>query len=315
MSVPVAAPRMLVDSPPAAGPHRFGLFVAAALLENVEPHALLGVEYEAVTSAAVAPWPASCEPTVPDGLPDGQKLAQQTTSTVTGTPFAVYAADRCVLGRDPLVARRQLRQRFTAGEETAVEQVVFTGLLGNQPNLAAADVVAGGAALELVDAVGQLEQWLADTGCVGVLHAPLWSAPRLREQRQVFVAGPTASTLLGSTWVFGAGYPATPPTSVTDPDDGALWLYATGQVTVRRGPIIEPGEWASGAFDRSQNLGSLLSERLYVADWAGGTAAAKTTLTRPGFVAALNQTPITADVAGRGAPPGHIGATDPAEEI
>lgn len=282
MTAPVILPRLSVDAPAAPVPHKFGLFSVATVLENVDPHALTGIEYEAVCSTKVDPYPAACRP---GDTADRRKYPAPTTDVVNATPFAVYAADECVLGRDQATARRQLRERYYAGEETAVEHIVFTGVLGNIPNLQQeATIIPADTAPDLVDAIGLLEQWLATAyGGVGVIHAPMTIANRAQDKYQIGVNGPRAGTILGSAWAFGAGYPGTPPTN-GGADDGSLWLYATPPVTVRRSALIEPADWDSGAFSIAENVGLLIEERLYVVDWPCGAAAVKTNITRPGYI-------------------------------
>ncbi|HET6703562.1 hypothetical protein, partial [Amycolatopsis sp.] len=149
-------PRLSVAAPAAAPPLRFGLFSAATVLENVEPHALSGVEYEAVCSTRVDPYPAPCRPG--DEM-SRAKTPDGTTSIVNASPFGVYAADACVLGRDANTARDQLRQRFLGGEQAAVERIIRTGELGNLPSLEQApEVLDAGADTDLLDAIGLLEQ-------------------------------------------------------------------------------------------------------------------------------------------------------------
>jgi hypothetical protein len=278
-------PRMKVASPPAPIAHRFGLLTAATLLEDVEPHALVGVEYQAVCSTEVDSYPLPCEP--PRPASPTPKVPKRTFGVVSASPFGVYAADTCLLGRDEYVARSQLRQRFLAGEETAVEKLVFDGSLGNFPNLQRATDIAPNSVNELRGAIGLLELWLSNNyGGIGLIHAPMTVANILQHLNEISVSGPRAGTILGSAWVFGAGYPGTPPVNAEGtplPDDGSLWLYATPPITVRRSNLVEPGGWHAGTFDVATNQGLLLDERVYVVDWPCGTAAVKVDLKRPGW--------------------------------
>jgi hypothetical protein len=281
-------PRLLVPPPPGPVAHRFGLFSAATILENPEPHALTGIEYVSVCSTQVDPYPVWCEPTVPDGT-STTKVPRQTIGTTEASPFAVYAADECVLGRDQDEAKQQLRQRFLAGEQAAVERIVWNGVLGNWPTFAAAEVLSGGTAgVDLIDGIGLLEQWLAETwGGVGVIHGPRTIAPRAAQSLAVTINGPRALTIFGSVFAFGTGYPGTPP-DTGGTDDGSLWIYATPPITIRRSPLIEPADWTTNAFDRSTNRGMLIDERLYVVDWPCGVAAVQINtasgLKRPGYI-------------------------------
>lgn len=285
MSAPIVAPRLEVRAPSGVVAHRFGLFAASTLLENVEARALGGIQYEALGLPRVDALPAPCEPTAPPELVGQAKVAQSGTTKLTvGTPFVLYAADPCVLGRDAQLARTQLQTRFLAGEQNTVERVVESGELGNVPTLDEADVLAATTAPNLADAIGMLEAWLAaNWGGVGVIHAPRWLAPRAAWEAQLVTSGPRATTVLGSVWSFG-NYPGTGPTGQVP--DTALWLYATPPVTVRRSALIEPAGWDTGAFDRRTNQAMLLIERVYVVDWpAMSSAAVKTSLTRVGVVA------------------------------
>ena len=278
-----AMPRIQVSAPGPAPAARYGLFSAATMHEQVEGHALAGIEYEAVCSTHVTPYPAPCaHPAPPEGLPT-TKTPAPTTSWAWGSPFALYAADDCALGRDETTARQQLRQRLAYGEQTAVEAIVERGLVGNVPRLIGTaeqpvQLPAGTEPLDPADAVGVLEHWLAAaTGGQGVIHAPRWISGRLRSTSVTSVAGPVMQAPLGNTIAFGAGYVGAPPAGQTS---DALWLYATRPVTVRRSAVIEPATWSTGTFDTRQNAGLLLVERVYVVDWPCAAAAVPTTLPR-----------------------------------
>jgi hypothetical protein len=383
------APRVRVSAP-GGTPSRFGLFAAANVIDGVDGHELMGVEYDAHCSVPVDLWPVPCADTVYpprpaftvrltkpagqdllvgqliqrlDGYVDAEvmvdvdgdvkefgevgdvqtwvvvpaanldleavntangadfpqcsddavflvpgtegtgevtlsctipslyenaanKQPRRTLANVGVGPFGVVAAEDChPIGRDANDARAQLRARLLAGEQAAVERAIWTGEVGNGPALAlAAETLVGGEPRELLDAIGLLEKWIAETtGQVGVLHAPRWLAPRLAIANQANTSGARATTPLGTVWSLGAGYPGTGPDG-TPVDDDALWLYATGPVTVRRSPVIEPADWSSGAFNTRTNKPFLLAERIYLVDWPCPPAAVRTTLSRADFV-------------------------------
>ena len=287
-----ALPRIQVSAPGPGPASRYGLFSAAVVHEQVEGHALAGVEYEAVCSTHVTPYPAPCAyPQPPAELPT-TKTPAPTTEWAWGSPFALYAADDCALGRDETTARQQLRQRLAYGEQAAVESVVETGIAANVPRLVGTDerpvALPGGTdPLDPIDAVGVLEHWLATTsGALGVIHAPRWTAARLRSTGTAVASGPVMQTPLGHTVAFGAGYLGATPAG--QPEDTTVWLYATRPVSVRRSSVIEPATWSSGTFDTRQNLGLLLVERVYVVEWPCQAAAVPTTLTqRPALAPVL----------------------------
>lgn len=287
MTAPVV-PRYRVSAPAPAPVAPHNLFTAATVLEDVDPHAFTGVQYEAVCNTNVDPYPAACEPDATTNL-SRTKVPQDTAETVVGTPFGVYAADSCVLGRDEDTARAQLRQRFLLGEAETVEHIVETGVAANWPNLHRDPTILTPVSTVTVDtlakAVGMLEQWLADRfGTLGVIHAPRSYAETAFAHMQVDKQGPRALTRMGSAWVFGTGYTGGAPDGETD--DGMLWLYATPPVTVRRTGVIEPATWESGAFNRETNSGMLIAERIYVVDWPCAAAAIKTTLPRLDYTTA-----------------------------
>ena len=279
-----AMPRIQVPAPGPGTPVRYGLFSAANIIEQAEGHTLAGIEYEAVCNTHVTPYPAPCaHPAPPENLPT-TKTPAPTTQWAWGSPFALYAMDDCALARDETTARQQLRQRLAYGEQTTVETVIERGVSGNVPRLVGTEqnpvvLPAGTTPLELIDAVGVLEHWLASaTGTQGVIHAPRWTATQLRRTATAMPAGPLMQTPLGNTVAFGAGYIGATPAGQSAGDE--LWLYATRPITVRRSVVLEPATWSTGLFDTRQNLGLLMVERIYVVDWPCQAAAVPTTLTR-----------------------------------
>lgn len=274
-------PRLNVTSASAAtADPRYGLMAAAVIVEDMDPHAINGVEYDTICDPAVTAYPvSSCGPNA-DPVPT--KTAKRSREIVDADAFAVYAAEACLPGgRTTTADRTQLRARITSGERHTVELAVYEGLAGARPYLRHEDtrVLLGGQALDLPAAVGALEHTLALTGHTGIIHAPRWTAAVMDELGIVHRDGPRMRTLLGNAVAFGSGYSGAAPEGVDD-TDGAVWLYATPQVTIRRTPIIEPAGWEDGAFDPATNTGLLLAERVYVVDWPCQAAAVKTSAPR-----------------------------------
>lgn len=273
-------PRLAVAPDTQLAPEaRYGLFSAATVLEDMEPRAFNGVEYTTLFDPGLNLYPLSdCEPGQPPTNPP--KDGQRSWGTATADPFAVYAAETCWPGGDtPTQARDRLRERLLRGERHTVEAAVDSGHAGATPYLRHPDtVLAAPDALPLELAVGVLEQHLAQAGTSGVIHAPRWSAP-LMHALGVKPEGPRMRTLLGTPVAFGSGYSGAPPADMDD--DGHLWLYATGPLTIRRSTIIEPATWDTGAFNPRTNSPFLLAERVYVVDWPCRTWAVATTVERP----------------------------------
>lgn len=280
MPVCTPVPRLRVNHEPvAAADPRYGLFSAAIIVEDVNPHAIAGVEYEAVCDPGVVAQPiGQCGP---DADPTPEKTASRGREIVEADPFAIYAAESCPpLGRTTAQDLAELRARLVSGERHTVEHAIYEGLAGARPWLRHPDtrVLADGQALDLPTAVGVLEHTLALTGHTGIIHAPRWTAPVMDHLRIAHRDGPRMRTLLGNAVAFGSGYSGAPPEGVED--DGMVWLYATPQVTIRRTGIIAPAGWEDGAFNTRTNTGFLLAERVYVVDWPCQAVAIKTNVPR-----------------------------------
>lgn len=244
----------------------YGLLSSANLGEGITPHELNGVEYESVCSTDVREWPAPCA-VAAGGRPEGydRKETAPTSDVTTGDPFALYAAESCLLGNTAPTGMDQLRQRFRRGEPAAVEWHFFHGTLGNRPALAPDALVLTDTALPLRQAIGLLEHWLAcATGSTGMIHLPRWVGETVASDSILTPSGPVATTRLGSTLVFGTGYPGTAPEAASDTTN--TWLYATTPVTIRRSGLIEPADWETGSADLATNQGIRLVERMYVID-------------------------------------------------
>lgn len=280
MSTPAGIPRATVGRPPLAGAVPYGLFSAATIGEGVDPHELNGVEYETVCSTDVREWPPRCGTRTGSDDITGyrEKHAVETSSATRADPFAVYAAETCVLGNTQPDDLEQFRQRFQLGEPAAVEHVFHTGKLGNRPALAPDAVVLGNQTnpLPLARAIGLLEHWLACiSGGTGVIHAPRWTAESLATSQLLGTRGPQAATKLGTTVAFATGYPGSAPAAAQAEDtDKKTWLYATRPVTIRRSTVTEPTEWGAGNVDLPHNVGFRMVERSYVIDVPCGQVAA-----------------------------------------
>lgn len=309
-----------VDAPAPGMPSQYGLFSAARIIEGPAAHELNGVEYEPVCSVRVDEWPMNCtpyrgadaqpgrdDPPKPDqqqvrdcsravdpmpypigrdegpDWPYGRKRFFHSTGITTALPFGVYAGEDCFLGNsDEDQALADLRERFTLGEQTAVERVIYDGLMGVVPAIRYKPEIltAQGKTNDVIDpihGIGLLEHWLAcSSGATGVIHAPRNMAAFLGGAQEVRHQGPRAVSTLEHTYVFGAGYSGDAPYG----DEGKVpekpdktWLYATRPVTIRRSALIQPADYHHGGFSLARNESSLLYERIYVVDWPCETAA------------------------------------------
>ena len=261
-----AAPPAYIQAPPVV-PHRFGLFTVASVVDAIGVREQSGVEWEPAGAGPATVAPVPC-PSIPSGL-DGTGVA-----LAAATPFVVYAGVRCDTSAghtyQELLARAQTR--LSLGEQAACERALWSGEGGNRPRLAAPTtvVLASGAAVPLAAGVGLLEEYLVDTYAgIGALHAPRRVAPAAAAARLVDRDGARLVTTVGTPVVFGR-YPATGPDGAAPPT-GAAWLYATGQVLVRRGDVQVSDEAAGFAPATGRPLA--VAQRVYLAGFEGTPAA------------------------------------------
>ena len=189
-------------------------------------------------------------------------------TAIGGTPFLVLDGVQCTpagLGDAVATARRRLE----LSEQRSVEHAFWDGdingrALGAGPILADPDfpadhIVAGsaGAPVPLVAGVAALElQMGVSYPGTAVLHASRDVAVyAARDELVVQQPGGPLRTPLGSAWAFGGGYPGTGPDHTARKPDEA-WLFATGAVVVRRGPVT-----AHEAFDGRHNVQTAIAER------------------------------------------------------
>lgn len=181
--------------------------------------------------------------------PTGEKAFSDSTF-VYGDPFVVYDGRIC-----PNYTEEQLktsaRNRFALSEQRQVEQMFWRG--PNVPALANVDTVVLnrdatglGVPVSPSTAVALLEGCLQDRYLgTGLIHAPRWTAGLFNREYQIAYelgTSPILRTSIGTGWVFGSGYPGTgpegQPAPTTTPAPGQAWVYATGQVVIRRSPVI-----------------------------------------------------------------------------
>jgi hypothetical protein len=236
--------------------------------------------------------PDACEPArstlSPCPAPTGLTKSPSATGipAVGADPFTVYAYVDCgPVGADLREYERRAREHLTRGEERAAELVFMTGTVsttgaplisphlaedtavvgpgGEISQLAASPVTTG--AYDVVEAVGALEGALASCyGGVGVIHVPRVALAHLDHASIVHRVGDHLETLGGNLVAAGSGYPGTTPAGAAPPG-GQAYFYATGAVSLRRGPIRIGA--AEDAIDQTNNQLVLIAERTYVITW------------------------------------------------
>lgn len=203
------------------------------------------------TSASFT-WPLTV------GLPNVVALGTKTDTQieiVSGTPFSIYKKTECqdLTDDDTTWARNALAH----GESHAVEQAVMQSILA-QPTT---DLPAGSTAISLINGIAALEGYAADVyGGVPTIHMPRSVATRaLAKDALLTSLDWSITTKQGALVANGGGYSMNlGPTGAPAPA-GQAWLYATGQVTLLRGPVH-----THRVLDHQTNDQIVLAERTYV---------------------------------------------------
>ena len=245
------APAAWIDAP-ARMPLPYGLFSVVAFTEGAGRWAN-GAEWDAGTCApARGIGDPSCDPEdETEGLP---KNLTYDPSTGSASPFTVYGVWACSpVGTTPAQAEEKARQHLLAREEARVEQALWTGDLGNTPNL---DALAGTppTAASLAAGVGLVEATLAaGYGSAGVLHMSRALASELLTAGGAETSGGRLRTKLGTPIVAGSGYP------VAD-----RRVIGTAPVFGYRSEVFAPSATPGDLFDPRRNDLYAVAERTYL---------------------------------------------------
>jgi hypothetical protein len=182
-------------------------------------------------------------------------------------PITVYAGAECSApGWTYDDARTQALAMLELGEQHAVE----AGFMRTRLAVDAVDLTPPEGPLSIAQGVAVLEGCLAESyGGVGTIHVPAGAAALLGCCNLVREDPATGAltTLAGNCVVIGAGYsylnigpggaPAAP---------GTAWLYITGPLVIRRGPVdvIPDRSRAAASVNTRTNDRRVLAERTYV---------------------------------------------------
>lgn len=260
----------------------YGLFSILVPRSDGDGHWQNGVVWEPLTCAPASGIGPSCAPGESIGLPKG--FADGGGSDTAG-PFSVYGSYQCSpVGRTVEEAQDRANQHLIAREEAAVEATLWTGVLGNVPNLNGANgytapVTLGGGAVDVVEGLGLLEDWLgAEYGSLGVIHMTRAGAMSAFNGVMLQRAGARLETSLGTPVVAGAGYPGGSPAGAAA-TAGTTWMYATPALSGYRSEIFPSIARGGDLLDRSDNTLYAIAERNYVLMWDDcGVAAVQVNL-------------------------------------
>lgn len=270
----VTQPWVTVTAPVSA-PYRYGLFSAAAVLDPADGREFVaGVQWEQV--CLDAPAPVLLEDALGERAP--MELDAELAVEQAGPPIRLFTGFVSALpGREDLLERA--REKLTLIEQQSVEYYAWTGAAGNRPRLAdeSTEILAGVAEpVGLVAGVGLLEAFVSDrTGSVGVLWAPRPAASSFAAAQVLRVEGARLVAPLGNPLVFAHTSGVGPDGQV--PGAGEAWLFATGPVMVRRGPVFLPA--LPEALSTVDNQVFAVAQRPYMVGWGCAQAAVKVRVT------------------------------------
>lgn len=230
-------------------------------------HELNGVEWMALGCCPVLDWPDPCNEESPGdespGAPPQKEFCRPTTEHAS--PITVYAGAECsALGWTYEEARAHAEASMALGEQQALEAAFWRNKLA----MDAIDLTPAAGPLSIAQGVAVLEGCLAESyGGVGTLHVPAGAAALLGCCNLVREDPATGSlrTLAGNCAVIGAGYSSanTGPGNIPA-DPGTAWLYITGPLVIRRGPVDTIPDRPGPSVNIRNNDRRVLVERTYL---------------------------------------------------
>lgn len=246
-------------------PH--GVLNACTTVVDVQDvHELMGVEWLALGCSPVRHWVDPCFTDESPGESPGEPARKvfDRPQIEAADPITLYTGVKCsTMGWSYGEALEHARATMDLGEQQGLEAAFMEAHL----TMAAVDLTPAAGPVSIAQGVAALEGCLAESyGGVGTLHVPAGAAALLGCCNLLSVDQETGNlgTLTGNCAVIGAGYSALnlgPGGLVAEP--GTAWLYITGPVVVRRGPLdVIPDRSAS--VNIRTNDRRVMLERTYV---------------------------------------------------
>lgn len=274
-------PPLLVEKPTPSFPLRYGIFAAANGPFDLPVHGRNGgLRYVTSICADGFGYEIACIGST------ASKTSSFVTgsTTVTGTPFMVYATQTCgTVGFTFDEQRAMVVERLKSVEQAVVEEIFSQSTFGQAPGLITGDGIAtlAGAGDTIQDVVGELERAMycgtVSYGPPAILHIPIPALEWMKREHLIEFDGTRWRTVMGT--VVSAGCYANQSPAGATPADGVFWLYITGQTTIWRTPDsqlqVAPVE---GSLNRTTNQMLMLAEREYVITYECGGFAKPVTL-------------------------------------
>lgn len=253
------APATVVD-PIARTALPFGLFSVVTPRPSGNSRWENGVIWEPLTCGpASGIGEVDCVTQEASGLP---KQFPEPGGTDDATAFTIYGSYECTpIGHTLEYAQERATEHLIAREEARVEQALWTGDLGNDPNFTQG-IMAGPSGPAAV-AIAEAERYIAtEYGSLGVIHMSRAAATQALAAMALEVRGTRLFTRLGTPVVAGAGYPSTHPDGTA-----GTWIVATPALMMYRSEIFTATNRPGDLLDMAQNNLFGVAERRYLVGW------------------------------------------------
>lgn len=187
-------------------------------------------------------------------------------------PFAVYTPITCsamgmgsareFAGRAEVV----LEATLSMGIEEGLAKGIPGQIIDVNPYFGDGSLIPlGGGAVSPHVGLSWLENAIGGTGRQGIVHLTPAVASALQANLLISSRDPIIVTASGNRVVIGDGYIATDPDDEAAPSDGEDWIFATGPVEVRIGPLVFND--LAETLERSTNDVTFRAERHVLATW------------------------------------------------
>lgn len=247
----MTAPAVQVPAPKRV-PHQGGLFSVLNFVSGDSHWESGGIEFRAPRPGAAGVLPGyDCAPGAEQESPD-LNLPDGFFDVGEGVPFTVYDLFKCSpVGTSETEARELAIEALEASEQAAVEKVLWEGGYDLVQFLADPEATALPEAADLLTAIGEIEQWAAETlMSQPVLHMSRRMAIHALDNGGLKMKDGVIRTGLGSPVVAGAGYP------------DVQEIKVTGGLIGLRSEIFAASE-GSSSFDTKNNDLYYVPQRTY----------------------------------------------------
>lgn len=287
----------VVDPPAAGAPRGASLLRSANLVTETDLHWLQGLRWRPLIcgSSAIDKAILTCGGAFSGftTLTPGANVDYVPPSVAVGVPCSAISGEAELLD-----AKARAQALLDRCETLGIARELWTGTAAQAENpdlpndylnnSATVTQLAGGAAVSAMDALANLENYLASSSCggVGMIHATpqtvtIWKHLQLIDRQ----ADGRILTVLGTTIVADPGYDGSAPGGAVDATGATAWAYATGMIDLRRGPVkvVPPGNELVSGVNRTNNDFNVYAYRPFAATFDpcshGGIKVDHTTLT------------------------------------